>query len=255
MTGTSRWPESRKYWSRAKTGTCRSCARLGSAARVSWQPDVIPGVAASRVRGAARTEEDGRIARQTKMAEQHARALARRPGLAALAGDLVAPRPPLPSSPAPCPPPALPSPPAPRPTGKRPEPGLPEIWTHRHTALARACACPCRAHLRRARPRRAWPRRARPRRAWLGNGRSRAYRRRRTPETLHGSEPGRESHVWFDLGRESRGKEKVWRWRGPHVRHWSTCKMLWRDGSAPWGYFRAKCRGGRGKLSREFGRV
>jgi hypothetical protein len=127
---------------------------------VSWQPDVIPGVAASRVRGAARTEEDGRTARQTKMAEQHAGVLARRPGLAslsrrpglaALAGDLVTPRPPLPTSLASCPPPALPSPPAPRPTGKRPEPGLPEIWTHRHTALARACARPCRAHLRHAR--------------------------------------------------------------------------------------------------------
>jgi hypothetical protein len=145
--------------------------------RRSWQPDVIPGVAASRVRGAARTEEDDRTARQMKMAEQHAGALARRPGLAslsrrpglaALAGDLVAPRPPLPSSPASCPPPALPSPPAPRPTGKRPksrppapssptscqhplaprptgkrpEPRLPEIWTHRHTALARACTHP-----------------------------------------------------------------------------------------------------------------
>ena len=51
---------------------------------VSWQPNVIPGVAVSQVRGAARTEEDGRTARQTKMAEQHARALARRPGLASL---------------------------------------------------------------------------------------------------------------------------------------------------------------------------
>jgi hypothetical protein len=191
---------------------------------------------ASRVRGATHTGEDGRTMHQTKMAAQHAGALARRPGVASLSRrpglaplvEIWSRRarllPPLLSSPIPCLPPPLPSPPVPRPTRKRPEscppaqsltasstptlrptgkwprPCLPEIWMCRTRLCPRlplpssSASCP---------PAQSLTASSTPAPRLTGK-----RPEPRLPKTPHGSVPGSESHVRFDLGRESRERKR-----------------------------------------------